>query len=337
MWRSGSRPLALVQLLDQAPLTAGSRDSRSNAQASCEAAVRVPRPAPSSARRAAPGSSSGAVLMRRSAASPARPRPRPRPDRRRGLRRRRGVRESNSNSCRSTSSYNRSYRAWGPCPASARCRNGSSDSRLSLNASSSVSVSRSSSSCAPPSRPNTTRKMISSVTRCSRGCSSIASSPGPARELALGQVRHQARQPLHTLAVERGQHQSPLLHVRVLVEENHGVAAHDRFQDAHALTGVQHVGRRHEHLLDLLRIGQHDERGLAEYAQGEAPSIARTAALEQSSGALPGYDRLPGNRLAWPGRQLSSVVAVHDAPSRSPIVYNLLMSISTNQYLTRLN
>ena len=44
---------------------------------------------------------------------------------------------------------------------------------------------------------------------------------GPARDLALGHLLHQAGEPLHLLAVEGRQHQLALLEMRALVEEDH--------------------------------------------------------------------------------------------------------------------
>ena len=45
-----------------------------------------------------------------------------------------------------------------------------------------------------------------------------------------------------------------------LVEQDHRVAADDRLEDARALAGVQHLGRRREDLLDLVGVGEHHER-----------------------------------------------------------------------------
>ena len=50
-----------------------------------------------------------------------------------------------------------------------------------------------------------------------------------------------------------GQQQLALLQVRGLVEQDHRVAPDDRLEDPRALAGVQHVGWRLEHLLDLAR------------------------------------------------------------------------------------
>ena len=86
----------------------------------------------------------------------------------------------------------------------------------------------------------------------------------PGGHLALGQLAHQTRQALHLLAVEGRQKQLALAQVRALVEQDHRVGADDRLEDARALAGMQHLGRRLEDLLDLLGIGDHHERRLPE-------------------------------------------------------------------------
>ena len=73
--------------------------------------------------------------------------------------------------------------------------------------------------------------MISSVSRCNRGCSA------PARRSARRRARrrsshHHVGHPLHSLAVERRQQQPPLLEVIGFVEQDHRVAPDDRLQHA---------------------------------------------------------------------------------------------------------
>ena len=70
----------------------------------------------------------------------------------------------------------------------------------------------------------------------------------PARELALGELLHQAGQALHAVAVEGGQQELALLHVRALVEQDHRVRADDRLEQPRALAGVQDVRRGGEDL-----------------------------------------------------------------------------------------
>ena len=80
------------------------------------------------------------------------------------------------------------------------------------------------------------------------------------RDLLRGHLLHQPGEALHPLAVEGGEHQLALLHVGVLVEQQHRVAADDRFQHPCALAGVQDVGRRGEDLFHLVGVGEHHER-----------------------------------------------------------------------------
>jgi hypothetical protein len=127
----------------------------------------------------------------------------------------------------------------------------------------------------------------------------------PAGDLALGELGHQAGKALHLLAVERRQQQLALAHVRLLVEQDHRARADHRLEDARALARMQHVGRRGEDLLDLVRVGDHHERRLAEQADREAPAVARAAALEVRGRAAPPADRLQHARRARSGRKFS--------------------------------
>ena len=128
----------------------------------------------------------------------------------------------------------------------------------------------------------------------------------PALHLAFGNLLHQAREPQHLLAVEGGQHQLALLEVCSLVQEDHGVRADDRLEDHGALAGVQDVGRGLEELLQLLRVGEHDEGRRPDQADRESLAVARAAALEEGVRARPPADGLDDLRRARPGRQLVS-------------------------------
>ena len=151
--------------------------------------------------------------------------------------------------------------------------------------------------------------MISSVSRCSRPCSAIRSPRGHECDLALGQLGHQAREALHPLAVEGRQQQLALLQVGRLVEQDHRVAADDRFEDPRPLAGVQDVRGRLEDFLDLLGIPQHHERRLPNDAQREAAAVARGAALHEGVGATPEGERLQRCGHAGTGGQLGLVMA----------------------------
>ena len=84
-----------------------------------------------------------------------------------------------------------------------------------------------------------------------RGCSSIGVPRGQSATSRSATSAIEVRQQGHALAVERRQHQLALLHVRVLVEQEHRVAAHDRLSTRAPSPGMQHVGRRGEDLLHL--------------------------------------------------------------------------------------
>ena len=89
-----------------------------------------------------------------------------------------------------------------------------------------------------------------------------------------------------------GQQQLALLQVGLLVEQDHGVAADERFEDPRALARVQDIGGRLEDFLDLLGVGEHHERRLAEQADREAAPVARAAALDEGGGTAPEAERL---------------------------------------------
>ena len=103
----------------------------------------------------------------------------------------------------------------------------------------------------------------------------------------------------------------------LLVEQDHRVRADDGLEDARALAGVQHLGRRGEDLLDLVRVGHvHERRGL-EQPQREALAVARAAALEEGDRARPPCERLNGTRGPRTGRQMRHglrTVAPHRPP-----------------------
>ena len=88
------------------------------------------------------------------------------------------------------------------------------------------------------------------------GCRATAASAGQLSTSPRRQLLDQPGQALHAIAVEGGQQELSLLHVRVLVEQDHGVRADDRLEQARALAGVQDVGRRHEELAHRGGIGE---------------------------------------------------------------------------------
>jgi hypothetical protein len=115
---------------------------------------------------------------------------------------------------------------------------------------------------------------------------------GPALDLAIGDVPHQARKTLHLLAVERGEHQLALAQVGALVQQDHRVRADDGLEDPRSLAGVEHLGWRREDLAQVLGVGVVDEGRRLEQPHGEALPVALPAALEERNRAVPPRDRL---------------------------------------------
>ncbi len=114
----------------------------------------------------------------------------------------------------------------------------------------------------------------------------------PALDLALRDLRDQIGELLHLLAVERRQHELALREVGALVEQDHGVLADDRLEDARALAGMQDVRRCGEDLLDLGGVREHHERRDAEQADREALAEPVAVSLEIGEWPVP-----PGHRL----------------------------------------
>ena len=122
----------------------------------------------------------------------------------------------------------------------------------------------------------------------------LAASPAP--HLVPGHALHQPAQALHPLAVEGREQQPALLHVRIAVEQDQGVRAHQRLEHPGALAGVQDVGRSGEDLLDLIRLGEDDERRRERKADREALAVALTAALGEGERPRPQSDPLDEGR-----------------------------------------
>ena len=126
---------------------------------------------------------------------------------------------------------------------------------------------------------------------------------GPAVHLAPGHLLDEPRQPLHLLSVECGQHQLSLAEVGSLVEQDHRVRANDRLEDARALSGVKHLGRRGEDLAQMLRLRVVHERRRLEQAHGEPLAVTLAAPLEERHRAVPPRDRLKRARHPRPWRE----------------------------------
>jgi hypothetical protein len=120
----------------------------------------------------------------------------------------------------------------------------------------------------------------------------------PALDLRRGNLGHELREAPDLLAVEGGQHQPALREVRVLVEQDHRVAADDRLEDARALPRVQDLGGRREDLLDVVRVGEDHERRRREQVHREALAEPRAVAFERGHGPRPPAQRLDPPRRA---------------------------------------
>ena len=102
----------------------------------------------------------------------------------------------------------------------------------------------------------------------------------PPLDLVRGHAGDEVGQALHALAVERGQHQLSLRHVRVAVEEEDRGGADEGQKHARPDARHQHVGRRGEDLLDLLGISDDHERRREREAGGEAVPVLGPVSLE---------------------------------------------------------
>ena len=136
--------------------------------------------------------------------------------------------------------------------------------------------------------------------------------PGrPLVQLALGHLGDEVGQARHLLAVESGQHQAPLRKVRALVQQDHRAGAEHGLEDARALAGMEHVGRRGEDLADVVGIRVHDERRRGQQADRVAAPEAAAAALVEGEWTRPPADRL---QHAWEPRPGWELRAHRDPP-----------------------
>ena len=153
------------------------------------------------------------------------------------------------------------------------------------------------------SMPNTVRMMIWSVISWVRGRRPNGSPDGPGRDLLLGRLAHHVAVALHPLAVEGGEHQLALAHVLASVEQQHGVAAHQRLERCRVrLARVEGLGVAREDLLDHCGVGdEHD--GPDREADREDVAVALRVALEERDRARDPLPHLDGGRRAWSGGQ----------------------------------
>ena len=144
----------------------------------------------------------------------------------------------------------------------------------------------------PGSSPKTARRMISKREPLHPRLELDRPVAWPGRHLALGDLGDQIAEPLHLLAVKGGQHQLALSHVRVAVQQDHGIAADERLDHASPLAGMKDVGRRRVDLLHLAGVGDDHERRRRRQADREPLAVAAPALLEEGERPLPDPDAL---------------------------------------------
>jgi hypothetical protein len=139
----------------------------------------------------------------------------------------------------------------------------------------------------------------------------------PAFDLARRHLGHQRLVSLHPLAVKRRQQQLALLHVRVLVEQQHGVLAEHGQQDPVGLAGVDYARVAGEHLPQVLRVRKHHPRVLVEDPQREGLTEASGTLIEHPLGLREpdrGLQRLrhprTGRQLHPPGARTAGAIFV---------------------------
>ena len=155
----------------------------------------------------------------------------------------------------------RAKRPIGPTRPSRAGSGGSSDSGLSPKASIAVSASRSASSRAPALQPehraqdDLERQRLQARVQRDRPRRAASARPRARRPRPSGRRARCIFSPW-----KAGSISLRCSRCGALVEQDHRVRADDRLEDARALAGVQHVGRRREELLDLVGVGEHHER-----------------------------------------------------------------------------
>ena len=108
-----------------------------------------------------------------------------------------------------------------------------------------------------------------------------ASGPGPAREVALGDLGHHRAVVAHPLAVERRQQQPPVAQVLGAVEQQGRARPEDRRQGDVALAGVEQVRVAGEHLLDGDGVRGHDQHPVGLRQEREVIAAALPAGVEE--------------------------------------------------------
>jgi hypothetical protein len=126
---------------------------------------------------------------------------------------------------------------------------------------------------------------------------------GPSSDLARRHLGHRPLVAAHALAVEGRQHQLALRHVRVVVQQEHRVAAEHRQQHDVRLTGVQQSRVALEHLLHRIRVAEEDPRALVRDLQREHVAVAPLRVVHHRGGPCDPACGLKRARRPRSGRQ----------------------------------
>jgi len=128
---------------------------------------------------------------------------------------------------------------------------------------------------------------------------------GPPLDLPGGDFRHRLLVAAHALAMERRQHQLALRHVRVVVEQQHGVAAQHRQQHDVRLARVEEPRVAGEDLLHRVRVAEEHPRSLVGDLEREHVAVAPLRIVHERGGTGDPARRLEGAGSARPRRGLT--------------------------------
>ena len=125
----------------------------------------------------------------------------------------------------------------------------------------------------------------------------------PSIHLVRGDVRHQRQIALHSVAVERGQHQPALAHVLGAIEQEDRMAAERRLQHAVGLAGVHPVAVVGEHRPDQIGVADAHHLAADRQVDDEGVAVALPAPLDKLGKAELPQQRLHRHRQPRTGRQ----------------------------------
>jgi hypothetical protein len=133
--------------------------------------------------------------------------------------------------------------------------------------------------------PNTVRKMTLQRDRLHRGVQREHARGRPLVDVAIGLVHHHPSVGLHALAVKRRQQQLAVAHVLGPVEHEHAAISEQRREGAVEAARGHDLAVVLEHLADVVRVGEEDERREAHQVDREGVAEARRRLVEEGVGA----------------------------------------------------